>query len=405
MTHKNSVLISGKKNSLKLIYTSGLVFLKSLFFYLFDSIILQETSISGDSTKINIVLIRQDAIGDFVMWLDTAKEYRKLYPSDKYRIILVGNALWFDLAKGLPYWDEVLPINTKKFKTFSRYRSNILRQVRSLGAQVAVQPTFSREFYHGDSLIRASNAFQKVSSVGDMSNRNWLKKTLADGWHTELIPASTQIMTELERNAEFFQGISGKPCKILYPKLDLPQTVASTIWKNRDYYVLFPGVGAGLRQWSVESFADIANRIYMATGLDGILDGAPNEKYLGKSIQDLSKVPLEWAGTRLGELPELLKYAKFVVSSETSAVYIAASVETPVICVLGGAYFGRFLPYPESAGPDIVLKTVTYPMPCFGCNADCVYELDKNEPAPCISNISVDAVWQEVEKIIESEVN
>jgi hypothetical protein len=27
--------------------------------------------------------------------------------------------------------------------------------------------------------------------------------------------------------------------------------------------------------------------------------------------------------------------------------------------------------------------------------------LDKDEPAPCVSNISVDAVWQEVEKIIE----
>jgi len=139
--------------------------------------------------------------------------------------------------------------------------------------------------------------------------------------------------------------------------------------------------------------------------LDGILDGAPNEKPLAESIQDLSKAPLEWAGTRLGELPELLKYAKFVVSSETSAVYIAAAVETPVICVLGGAYFGRFLPYPESAGQKIVLKTVSYPMSCFGCNADCVYELDKNEPAPCISNISVDAVWQEVEKIIEDGKN
>ena len=381
------------------------VIIKSLLFYLFDSLALWKTYSPQKNQLEVLLLIRQDAIGDFVMWLDTAKQYCNLYPQDKYRIVLVGNAVWFDLAKGLPYWDEVLPINTKKFKTFSRYRSNILRQVRNLGAKIAVQPTFSREFYHGDSLIRASNAFHKVSSVGDMSNRNWLKKALADKWHTILIPASTQTMTELERNAEFFSGLSGKPCKILYPKLDIPQIETSTNWAKREYYVLFPGVSAALRQWPVESFAEIANRIYEGTGLDGVLDGAPNEKYLAKSIQDLSKAPLEWAGTRLCELPELLKYAKFVVSSETSAVYVAAAVETPVICVLGGAYFGRFLPYPESAGPDIVLKIVTYPMPCFGCNADCVYELDKNEPAPCISNISVDAVWQEVEKIIESEVN
>ena len=387
------------------IFKPYFIIIKSLLYYLFDSLVLWKTPSPQKNQLEVVLLIRQDAIGDFVMWLDTAKEYRELYPSENYRIVLVGNAVWFDLAKGLPYWDEVLPINVKKFKTFSSYRSNILRQVRSMGAQIAVQPTFSREFYHGDSLVRASNALHKVSSVGDMSNRNWLKKTLADGWHTDLIPASTQIMTELERNAEFFSGISGKTHKVLYPKLDIPQIETSSNWAKREYYVLFPGVGAAIRQWSVESFAEIANRIYEATGLDGILDGAPNEKPLAESIQDLSKAPLEWAGTRLGELPELLKYAKFVVSSETSAVYIAAAVETPVICVLGGAYFGRFLPYPESAGQKIVLTTVSYPMSCFGCNADCVYELDKNEPAPCVSNISVDAVWQEVEKIIEDGKN
>jgi len=387
------------------IFKPYFIIIKSLLYYLFDSLVLWKTPSPQKNQLEVVLLIRQDAIGDFVMWLDTAKEYRELYPSENYRIVLVGNAVWFDLAKGLPYWDEVLPINVKKFKTFSSYRRNILRKVNSFGAQIAVQPTFSREFYHGDSLVRASNAFHKVSSVGDMSNRNWLKKTLADGWHTDLIPASTQIMTELERNAEFFSGISGKTHKVLYPKLDIPQIETSSNWAKREYYVLFPGVGAAIRQWSVESFAEIANRIYEATGLDGILDGAPNEKPLAESIQDLSKAPLEWAGTRLGELPELLKYAKFVVSSETSAVYIAAAVETPVICVLGGAYFGRFLPYPESAGQKIVLNTVSYPMSCFGCNADCVYELDKDEPAPCVSNISVDAVWQEVEIIIEDGKN
>jgi len=382
-----------------------LVIIKSVLYFLFDSVALWKTPSPQKNQLEVVLLIRQDAIGDFVMWLDSAKEYRQLYPPDKYKIVLVGNIIWCDLAKVLPYWDDVLAVNVKQFKTFSRYRVNLLRQVCNLGAKIAVQPTFSREFYHGDSLVRASNAFRKVSSVGDMSNRNWLKKTLANGWHTELIPASVQMMTELERNAEFFQGLSDKPHKIFYPKLELPQIVTSSNWENREYYVLFPGVSAALRQWPIESFAEIADRIYDATGLNGILDGAPNEKLLSKSIQDLAKAPLDWAGTRLAELPTLLKYAKFVVSCETSAVYISAAVQTPVICVLGGAYFGRFLPYPELSGQEIYLKTASYPMSCFGCNAKCVYSLKKDEPAPCVSNISVDAVWKEVEKIIENGVN
>ncbi|MBC8257390.1 MAG: glycosyltransferase family 9 protein, partial [SAR324 cluster bacterium] len=380
------------------------IIIKSLLFYLFDSLALWKTPAPQKNQLELVLLIRQDAIGDFVMWLDTAKEYRKLYPSENYRIVLAGNAVWFDLAKGLPYWDEVLPINVKNFKTFSTYRRDILRQVRNLGAQIAVQPTFSREFYHGDSLVRASNAFHKVSSVGDMSNRNWLKKTLADGWHTELIPASTQIMTELERNAEFFQGLSRKLYQANYPKLKLSCTAASTNLKTKDYYVLFPGVSTALRKWPAENFAEIANRIFDRTGLKGILDGAPNEKPLAVSVQNLSRASLEWEGTSLDEFPELLKNARFLISVETSSAHIASAVCTPTICILGGGHFGRFVPYPDLPGQINYLRPVFHKMPCYGCNWECIYPLKEDEPAPCVSNISVDAVWQEVEKIIETKV-
>ena len=371
------------------------IIVKSLLFLLFDSIALRNTPSPKHESLELVILIRQDAIGDFVMWLDTAKEYRQLYPPDKYKIILVGNKIWCGLAKALPYWEEVIEVEVKQFKTFSRYRWNLLRKIQNLGVQIAIQPTFSREFYHGDSLIRASDASRKVGSVGDMNNRNWLKKTIADGWHTELIPTSTKIMTELERNAEFFQGLSLKPYQANYPKLKFPRTT-TTNWWEREYYVLFPGVSTALRQWPAECFAEIADRIYNQTGLTGILDGAPSDKPLAESIQSISSASLEWAGTLLEELPQLLKYTRFMVSGETSAVYIAAAVETPVVCVLGGAYFGRFLPYPELTGQKFVLETVSYPMSCYGCNAKCVYPLQTNESAPCVSNISVDAVWEKV---------
>ena len=380
---------------------SNLICFKTLLFFLFDSLALSNVQYSRNNQLKLILIIRQDAIGDFVMWLDTAKEYRKLYPPDKYKIVLAGNKIWCDLAEELPYWDKVIPVDVKQFKTFSRYRWNLLRKIKNLGVQIAIQPTFSREFYHGDSLIRASDALRKVSSVGDMSNRNWLKKTISNGWHTELIPTSTKMMTELERNAEFFQGLSAKPYQANYPKLKLPRTTTRN-WGKREYYVLFPGVSTALRQWPVECFAEIADRIYNETGLVGILDGAPSEKPLAESIQSISRASLEWAGTLLDELPELLKYTKFLVTGETSAVYIAAAVKTPVICVLGGAYFGRFLPYPELTGQEIVLETVSYPTSCYGCNAKCVYPLQTNEPPPCVSKISVDAVWEKVVPLLSN---
>ena len=98
---------------------SNLIFFKTLLYFLFDSIAIWKVHSPQQNELELILLIRQDAIGDFVMWLDTAKEYRKLYPPDKYKIVLAGNASWCDLAEELPYWDKVIPVDVKKFKTFS----------------------------------------------------------------------------------------------------------------------------------------------------------------------------------------------------------------------------------------------------------------------------------------------
>ena len=404
---KKSLLISGQKKSVKLIFTSVLVFFKSMVFYLFDSIINQETSIPKDSTKKNIIIIRQDGIGDFIIWLDTAKEYRKLYPTGEYRIILVGNELWCDLAKELSYWDEIIPINLKKFKTISKYRSNILRKIKNLKAELTIQPTFSREFYHGDSLARASGAFRKIGSAGDMSNRNKLKKWLASRWHTELIPASQEKMSELERNAEFFSSLSGMAHHAKFPKLYLPKIKLPQNYAKNKFYVMVPGASADMKKWPVMFFSTLAEKIYRNTGWNGLICGTKNEYHLGEQILKTCTAPLEnIAGkTELVELSGFLSQSQLIITNDTGTAHISSAVGTSTVSILGGGHFGRFVPYPDLPGQTNKIKAVFHKMHCYGCNWECVYTFNDGEPAPCIANVSVDAVWQEVEKIIESEVN
>ena len=388
------------------IFKPYFIIIKSLLYYLFDSLVLWKTPSPQKNQLEVVLLIRQDAIGDFVMWLDTAKEYRELYPSENYRIVLVGNAVWFDLAKGLPYWDEVLPINVKKFKTFSSYRRNTLRKVNSFGAQIAVQPTFSREFYHGDSLVRASNAFHKVSSVGDMSNRNWLKKTLSDRWHTELIPASQEPISELERNTEFFSAIRGTSHTQCYPVLGINKA-CSPLYQEKQFFVLVPTASLNLKMWSTDNFAELAEKIFQKTSWQGIICGTEEEFIIGDRIRHQCSAPLKnMSGqTSLPELSQLLCQSQLIISNDTGTAHISSAVGTPTVCILGGGHFGRFAPYPDLPGQTNYFNTVYHKMACYGCNWECVYHLKKDEPAPCVSNISVDVVWQEVEKIIEDGKN
>ena len=381
-----------------------LIIIKSILYFLFDSVALWKTHSPQKNQLEVVLLIRQDAIGDFVMWLDTAKEYRKLYPADKYKIVLVGNTIWYDLAEELPNWDEVLAVDVKQFKTFSRYRWILLRKIRSFGAQIAIQPTFSREFYHGDSLIRASKAIRKISSVGDMGNRNWLKKFIADSWHTELIPVSTRPMTELERNAEFFSGLSNYSHITGYPQLDIPELWLSSEWREKIFYILVPGTSGAVagKEWPPAFFSDLATKVFRQTGWEGLICGAKQEHSLGEQILKQCDAPLQnlCGLTTLVELAGLLSQSRLTISNDTGVVYLSSAVGTSSVCIVGGGHFGRFVPYPDFPGQSNHLKTVYYSMPCYGCNWVCVFPVKKGEPTPCIENISVDAVWETVRPLL-----
>ena len=379
-----------------------LIIIRSLVFIFFDSIALWVTKDLNQNQLKIVLLIRQDAIGDFILWLDTAKEYRKYFSPENYKIILVGNELWFDLAKELPFWDEVLPVNVEAFKTLSIYRWKILRKVRSFGADIAIQPTFSREFYRGDSLVRASNASKKISSEGNMSNRDQLKTILADRWHTELIPSTTEPLSELERNAEFFSGFINRLYLPSFPELEVSDEYNICELEQKTFYVLSLGANKKYREWPYQHFAKIAQRIHHKTDWLGLICGAKNEFDLGEKIKKICDAPLQnYTGqTTLSELTSLLVKSQILISNETGTAHIANAVGTPTVCILGGGHFGRFMPYPELSGQTNHLKIVFHEMTCYGCNWECIYPLKKNEPAPCITNISVDSVWNEIKPLL-----
>jgi len=379
-----------------------LVIVKSLLFYIFDSLALFNAT-SPQKNKFELVLlVRQDAIGDFILWLDTAKEYRQLYPPQKYKIILVGNASWCDLAQELPYWDEIIQIDLKRFKTISWYRWNFLMKFKNLGAKTAIQPTYSREYYHGDAIVRASNALRKVGSVGDMNNRNWLKKIISDRWYTEFIPSSPEPLSELERNAEFFSGIRKKLYFPTYPDLEVSGDCNIRGLKRKSFYVLSVGANKKYREWPYNYYSEIAQKIHKKTGWLGLICGAENEFDLGERIKNYCDAPLEnYAGrTTLTELAWLLAKCQILICNESGTTHIAMAVGTSTVCIAGGGHFNRFVPYPELPGQINELKVVYKKMPCYVCNWDCIYPIKEGDPAPCITNVSVDAVWQKVKPLL-----
>ena len=103
--------------------------------------------------------------------------------------------------------------------------------------------------------------------------------------------------------------------------------------------------------------------------------------------------------TNLAELAELLRSAELLISNETSAVHIAVAVSTPSVCVLGGGHYGRFMPYPSDIAGGMSVVAI-HKMPCFNCNWHCTQPHSAGGPVPCISNVTVQSVLEQIEVVL-----
>lgn len=360
---------------------------KSIFLF-FDYLLLLFI-IPKDSDR--VCLIRLDAIGDFFLWLDTAKHYRQLYPGKK--ITLVGNTTWVEVAKQLPYWDEVWAIDVKRLGRNPIYRLSILREIRRAGFDVAIQPTYSRCLMEGDSLVRASGARERIGSAGVGGNITTRGKSISDRWYTRLLPVAQIELMELERNAEFISHLSGTSFNSSVASLPVLATLPSHLIPEKRYFILFPGASWQSRQWPVEYFARVADVLTEQYGWQAVVCGSVAESRLSDLLIGLANVSvLNFVGrTNLIDFGEVVRGAELLIGNETSAVHIAAAVSTPSVCILGGGHFGRFMPYGASCHGEKPLA-VSHRMPCFNCKWRCNQPLKPSEPVPCIAHITVEQV-------------
>jgi len=351
-----------------------------------------------------ILVIRLEGIGDFVLFLDLARKLRRLYPPGRFRITLVGARLWTSLAQGQSCFDDIWELDPARFVSDLRYRYRLLRRVSQAGFSTAINATFSRDFLFSDPVIRASAAKTRIGFVGDLYKTVAPARSISRGWYTRLIDDGLDPgMMELLKGAALLRGLGSENCAASVPYLELTESPPEGL--PATFYVLCASAGSALRKWPVERLAILAERIFAKTGWTGVICGGADDSHSASQILGLGRAPLmNYAGQlSLPALASTLARAQLVIANETGTVHIAGAVGTPGVCILGGGHWGRFIPY-ELTIParSPVPKTVIHKMECFGCDWKCVHKPAPGTPAPCVANVSVEAVWAEAQAIIES---
>ncbi len=304
----------------------------------------------------SLLLIRLDAIGDYVLFRNFIEVLKKSEKYKDYSITLLGNIAWKNLCEELDgeFIDNFIWLDRDRFNKDFLYRYQKLQKIVSSGYEVALNSVYSREFSYGDAIIKLINANEKIGSVADVSNiRKW-QKNISDKYYDVLVPAKSELMFEFDRNKEFFENLLSIKLDIKKPHIDLnPKKLPFELPEK--YAILFIGASASFRKWNIEGFAKIGEYLKNQFGYEIVLCGAPSDKddaLRFKECFDGSYIDLV-GKTSLIELLHVIYNGNLMIANETSAPHFAVSLEmTNIFVISNGNHYGRFTPYPKNMAPN-----------------------------------------------------
>ncbi len=364
----------------------------------------------------SILILKLDAIGDSIIWLDSAKEYRKSFPN--HRLVLCYKKDWEEIALKLPYFDAYFPFDQKRFFKRIAYRFSLLKQLNTYHYEKVINPTFSRNFFLQDWIIHNIHAKEKIGSNGDYTNTNntiakltsnfnyynpKLKK-IADKWYTCLLPASSETKMELIRNAEFIRSYINPSFQSQLPIFPF-DIIKTSLIPFEKYIVVVLGGSTDKKMWNVDKFAQTA--LHFMDKFNVVVCGGKEEnelfnRFMSFGIPDEKVINLI-GKTNLTELISVIKYASITLTNDTAASHITVATHTPSVCILGGGHYGRFQPYQVENIKESELfflpKIAFYPMDCFGCGLICKYPLE-NGKWKCINSIEKESAIEKINEIM-----
>lgn len=330
------------------------------FFYFhtlayFDKVVATIIDMQSNKKNSKVVIIRTDAIGDYVLFRNFLKPLYEKYG----KLTFVGNVACKELVTQLDgeYIKHFIAIDRKKISRNLIYRFKIIKELKKTSYEILINSIYSRDRVSED-IVRIIDAREKIASIGDCSNLPKGIKQQYDKNYTTLLPAKQEIMFEFYRNLEFFQNLLGKDLHVDF-FIDLKK-----IDRERDfgiippYSVFFIGASAQYRKWGNNHFVEVGkflhSNFYENIVICGGKEDFENGEYIRQKLEQNSIYCLNLCGkTSLLDLARVVYNGNHLISNETSCVHIAKAIRhDKVFVVSNGNHLHRFTPYPKELGGE-----------------------------------------------------
>ncbi len=379
--------------------------LRGLILTLADAVVLpllhlgsgERTGESSASDKPKVAVFNLHGAGDLLLSLPCLQHIRNRYPAGQYALVLYCGPSAAELAEAYAPADEIVVIDRRLLLRSLAYRWSQLRAVAACRYAIAIQPTFNRMLAVEDALVRASGAAERIGSAGSAdfigAARRW-----SDHWYDRLVEPSPRAMHELDRYGEFLRLLAWPEAARSLPSLMVPGGAPPVAGG----YVLFvPDSSSPLKSWPKERFERLAHQLANLSPDEMLMfAGAPGgdqpKRYFAKWREDRF---IDRSGqTSVMDFLRLIEGAKLVITNDSAGMHLAVMLHRPVVAIAGGGLPERYHPYPAWTGAR--LKIVERRMPCYGCNWNCIHDIESGSPAPCIALIETADVLQAVRDVM-----
>ncbi len=338
------------------------------------------------------LVLKIDALGDLFIWMSSGMADVAQFARTAGHTTLVTRRELADFIFSFGLFDEVMPLDTKRFDRDLGYRWKFLADIRRRGYDQVLQMRIARQFTLEDSIVRAAGS-PAMGPIGDRNNLFDWEVAIGDRYYKSLITFTTQEH-EMLRNRKVTKALTGKaPGRF---EIDLSNARRSEA-VSAEYFILAPGAGWAGRKWPVENFIAVAKSV---SGLQCVVTGTASEGMEGNAIASAVGGLNLCGKIELTDLIALVKGANFVLANESGLSHVAGYCNTPSVSILGGGHYGWFMPYPEECGLRFPPQSANYVMPCYNCNWLCRLPHRIGGPVPCIEAVSVQSVRAAIAAIL-----
>ncbi len=288
----------------------------------------------------NILIVRNDRFGEFLLNVLAIRAVKDTF--NESRIILAVDPYVKELAGKVLCADEIITWRNGKHSLFEIVKFSNLLKKKNIDIAITMNPSKDTNIaaYMARIPVRVGYAhkwdFLLTKRIKDLKHLGQKHEVEYNLDLVKAIGAETKDKTfSIDvGNSEFQSGIVGNP--------------------GLEFIAIHPWTSDPVKQWPVERFRELAERIVKETDMNVVIVGGPEELPKSTLFNNLDKRIKNVTGkTTLIVLASILKKSKLLISGDSGPIHMACAVGIPVIALfrndIPGKGPNRWGPWGESS--------------------------------------------------------